>query len=1394
MRRNGKGLRFLVYFFVCVFGAAGAVEAFGAQAFSGLFGGVFGGLNEAVGELVEREEPDEVSAIDLGDGSDVGGDVTGQSGTMHFDGNSEIIAQPVNWGLADYIASRSVGAASGINLPGRARADSPSGFDAVSMMPNTTLTDKSEYSSPYFEGQIEGNGKFEYDLFGGGVLDKAGVTKADVGRGWVTTSIIYRINLDADMCAALKNGWLNDFKITVVAGLINETDSTYVTGSEWGGAVNSRNVGIYAQVDAPERRSKAGDYSAEANSNASATEAYTWTVSTKEEREKIADAGGVWVKVYAEMLTCNRYQNGTWIFGGVETPRKTVKNMVTIESVSMSATYNKLPAISFVPSPAAGGQIGNLHATAESNTVNMSTMSSTLLSPAVAYATAIPNEGYYFQNWTLPDTDRFDDDDIPDFRSSLLSIYVSPQDDAGAETPPVRWIDITYRGSVEFVYKANFVAIPPGINKLENIYNGSRQGPELAGTTDYPLVAHAYSWKEAKPADSWPGSVWQNDGGKGKTGRPTETGEYVYTATLSRDGEVVGYKNYDFTIEKASLTVNSVSTLPKTYDGQKTLPAAGISVVFDGLYNSGGQRTITPVRGLDGDYIIYSAELDAPEVGNNRNITVVVEITDTLFRNYYLTESDDPGAAKQAKVVSPSTMSVVPAEVSKLNDLYFTYGDAFVQQSLGLSGTPVTAEGVVVSNLPQAVKGSIRFSTTDTPIPVRPTVALDGASYRAIFVPDSTEKNYKASTVLSALPITIHVAKKALTVTDIKAADKLYDGTKSVSVSDFEFGGLVYGENLTPLDYKLISAEFVGADAGESVGVVAEFELVQNAVTANYKFEGDRFTFSGASAKIKKVDLQISAKLTGNNSKVYDGTRNASAELAVTGLVNGEKLVAGEDYIITAEFRPFAAIGLRMPIDVTFEMIDPELRTVKNYNYNQEKFIFYGAMTRKTLTVKEFTVNDKYYDGTDVVGPADEKGNTLGGYTLVFDGFVPHFTDDGKLPSFRQGIEYFVVVRFQQYAAGAAQSVRAAYGFTGEFTNSVMIDDIPTTIDYRNFYQFSANGAQNGAAYTTAAVKPMVLDHSALYVPYGDALPNEVEIPGVTFTGRPAPDVVKGTIDWSNAVFPNNDPFDPFATDWMWDVTNVKFTPAAGTKDYAYSDNLNLRVQVVPRKINITVYDKTITYDGTAQKVEVKVITGVNDGYTFNTDDIILKSITKDNAEVELKDVVGAGEYIFTYELKNPAVNEDYFVEEGKGTLTIEKKPIPFKVTREDGLLIVQADTSENLGDIEFKLLDKDNKDIVADWTGINAFEIENDKTYEIEVRFKNTKIGANYEALVGTVEPLPEKDNTAAIVIGVIAGVVALAGGTTGAVIAIKKKKQKEEEEAAAAKKLPLPVKAVRK
>ena len=194
------------------------------------------------------------------------------------------------------------------------------------------------------------------------------------------------------------------------------------------------------------------------------------------------------------------------------------------------------------------------------------------------------------------------------------------------------------------------------------------------------------------------------------------------------------------------------------------------------------------------------------------------------------------------------------------------------------------------------------------------------------------------------------ITKKNLTVSGIKAQDKVYDGNAAATVdsSSINYQGLVEGDDLSVSN---LSGEFADKNAAQNKKVYLS-EDYSGLDRNNYSISKQQT----AQASIAKKELSISGSSA--QDKVYDGSRAVEIKI---GEING---LIGEENLIISESGNFIDknAGQDKEVTVVYSLQDGENGALAaNYQLAGQKLR--ADITRKNLIVSGIKAQDKVYDG-----------------------------------------------------------------------------------------------------------------------------------------------------------------------------------------------------------------------------------------------------------------------------------------------------------------------------------------------------------------------------------------------------------------------------------------------
>src|SRR5450830_1025379 len=204
--------------------------------------------------------------------------------------------------------------------------------------------------------------------------------------------------------------------------------------------------------------------------------------------------------------------------------------------------------------------------------------------------------------------------------------------------------------------------------------------------------------------------------------------------------------------------------------------------------------------------------------------------------------------------------------------------------------------------------------------------------------------------------VTANITPKALTVTDVTAANRAYDGTRNAVLSGGALSGLVSGETLN-LNLTNQTGVFADKNAGSGKVVSVTGATISDGTTglaSNYAISNA----SGVTANISKATIN-SVSNVGVNNKTYDGS--ATATLTGTATFSG---IIGADSLTVAGNGEFSDknAGTGKTVDVSGLTLGGA--DVGNYALASTISSGVADIMQKALTVTGVTAASRDYDGT----------------------------------------------------------------------------------------------------------------------------------------------------------------------------------------------------------------------------------------------------------------------------------------------------------------------------------------------------------------------------------------------------------------------------------------------
>jgi hypothetical protein len=579
-------------------------------------------------------------------------------------------------------------------------------------------------------------------------------------------------------------------------------------------------------------------------------------------------------------------------------------------------------------------------------------------------------------------------------------------------TPSGLAVSFTYNGSATVPTSAGSYTVVGTINDAN--YQGSATNTLVvdAATLTYTANAASMTYGAAVPGlnGSVSGFMGTDNQGNATTGTLTFTSAATSSSgvgsyAINGSGLTANNGNYTFVQaagNAAALTINALPvnlTGTRSYDGTTTAAAGILSVA-----NKVGSDNVTLAAG--------SGTLAGANVGSEAITSFeTLALGGTAAGNYTL------AGASGSVNITVSALALTVTNLPALDKVYDGSTNATLDATnAGLAGVLDGDDVTLVSSNAVAYFADKNVGT-DKPVTVT-GLALGGAAAANYTLADPTN-------------VTANVTAAGLTVSGLTAVSKVYDATTNAELNGPAIlNGVVSGDDVS-LATDGMSAAFAGPNVGPGILVTVSGYAITGADAGNYTLTQP----SDLAADITAAPLTITATA---NTKIYDGTTDASATPTINGL-QGSDTVTG--------------------LAETYDTPD--------------------AGTGKTLSVSAYTVNDgnggNNYTVSTVTSTAGviDKASSLisfGGLSQTYDGAAQSATATTTPTGLTVDLTY----------DGSANAPTNAGSYTvigtindanyqGRATNTLVIAKAGATVTLDNLNQTYNGSAEAVTASTTPA-------------------------------------------------------------------------------------------------------------------------------------------------------------------------------------------------------------------------------------------------------------------------------------------------------------------------------------
>lgn len=550
---------------------------------------------------------------------------------------------------------------------------------------------------------------------------------------------------------------------------------------------------------------------------------------------------------------------------------------------------------------------------------------------------------------------------------------------AGADADNYR-IDPAVRETVATItQRALTVSQVTGQNK---VYDGTRSAQVLFGA-DNRIAGDDLTLTATASFDSKQAGSGKRIDVQGIALSGANAGDYIVTATgLTTTG----------TIERRALSLSGLRAQDKTYDGQTTAQVsfsrddrvAGdqLGVTATGAFDdkrAGSGKTVTAQAALSGadagNYVVSLAEDRTQANIFQRTLTLNgLSATDRVYdgtqRATVRYASDDRVAGDQLTVLangqfdnahagSGKRVTVTQLALAGIDADNYRIEPAVRETTASISRRALTVSQVTAQNkvydgtrAAQVVIGADDRVAGDD-LTLTATGSFDtkqAGTGKRVEVQGITLSGANAGDYLvsaSGLSTTANIDRRALSLSELQAQDKTYDGTRAAQIR--------YGRN--------------DRVAGDDVQVSATGRFESKQAGSGKRVTVDGVTLSGADAGNYTVNVEghstratidprlLTLSQLSASDKVYDGTRDARA------VFGSDDRVAGDSFTVATT----ASFDSRMAgSDKTVTVTDVALHGTDAGNYRVDAIgaTTQAAIQQRLLTLTQLAARDKVYDQT----------------------------------------------------------------------------------------------------------------------------------------------------------------------------------------------------------------------------------------------------------------------------------------------------------------------------------------------------------------------------------------------------------------------------------------------
>lgn len=395
-------------------------------------------------------------------------------------------------------------------------------------------------------------------------------------------------------------------------------------------------------------------------------------------------------------------------------------------------------------------------------------------------------------------------------------------------------------------------------------------------------------------------------------------------------------------INKAPLTISSITASNKTYDGTTT--ASITSVAFSGLKNN---ETLT----LGTDYTLSAIFSDA-NVGTNKTVTATITLStdsSTSAYNYSLSDNTKTTTASITKSSSELSNTLITNgnDVATTN---FTFDDTLKVTTTPVIATSARSTYSTSLNTIDLIIGSevVASKTTSENQQVTFQVNLNDTDLSSgtytVKLSFGGDNNLNSSEV-SLGNITI----EPIQISGEFTQSEVFNGSKTFTYTVSNLRKLSTSQSVTDNLNTTVNVTLSSSNAGVYTGSNLTITPTITGSKANH-YSMETYLSTISSFEITKKPISINSVTI--QSKTYDGTTTATVSNVVfDGLVSGYSLTKDTDYKATATFGD-KNVGTNKPFNATVTLSDTP--TANNYTLSDNTY----QGTNGIITSANSTISD----------------------------------------------------------------------------------------------------------------------------------------------------------------------------------------------------------------------------------------------------------------------------------------------------------------------------------------------------------------------------------------------------------------------------------------------------